>query len=114
MGATPTFVLSKGKFTMSLLSYRCDKKYLYQSSLKKHYLVCHKELYEKAVKDSNSKSLIANPTVKSVGYNEQKAVNDVPQPKNNYYGSELFQKLSASMNESKLKNGAPQNFSMPD
>ena len=70
MAATATSVLSKGKFTSFFTVCRCDKKYLYQSSLKKHYLVCHKELYEKAVKDSNSKSHNANPIVKSVGYNE--------------------------------------------
>jgi uncharacterized Zn-finger protein len=34
----------------------CQKSYLYQSSLKKHYLVCHKELYEKLLNEKKSKS----------------------------------------------------------
>lgn len=31
--------------------FRCDKRYLYPSSLKKHYLVSHKEEYEKYLEE---------------------------------------------------------------
>ena len=38
-------------FISNILYFSCDKSYLYQSSLKKHYMVCHKELYDKLVNE---------------------------------------------------------------
>ena len=42
---------------MFICTYRCQKSYLYQSSLKKHYMVCHKDLYEKVINEKQSKCL---------------------------------------------------------
>jgi hypothetical protein len=56
---TNTNASSKGNtFAISpllILIFRCDKSYLYPSSLKKHYTVSHKEEYEKYLDDQQSK-----------------------------------------------------------
>jgi hypothetical protein len=52
------------------MSFRCEKKYLYPSSLKKHYTVSHREEYEKYLEDKDSKYSSSNfLIVKTVGYN---------------------------------------------
>ena len=49
---------SEGRSNFECIFDGCTKNYLYQSSLKKHYLVCHKEMYEELLKESKSKSPI--------------------------------------------------------
>ena len=46
---------SDGRSNFECIFDGCSKNYLYQSSLKKHYLVCHKEMYEELLKESKSK-----------------------------------------------------------
>ena len=43
----------------------CDKSYLYQSSLKKHMLVCHPEFYRQALQDSNRKLTFWNDHIEN-------------------------------------------------
>ena len=38
-----------------ILTISCDKRYLYPSSLKKHYLVSHREEYEQYLQEQKSK-----------------------------------------------------------
>jgi hypothetical protein len=48
----------------------CDKKYLYPSSLKKHYMVSHKDEYERYLQDKKSKlsQLVTPPLVETCGF----------------------------------------------
>ena len=44
-----------GKYSHTSLCDSCDKKYLYPSSLKKHFMVSHWEQYEAYIVEKNSK-----------------------------------------------------------
>lgn len=44
-----------GKYSRHSLSNSCDKKYLYPSSLKKHFMVSHRDQYEAYIVEKNSK-----------------------------------------------------------
>ena len=57
----------------------CDKKYLYPSSLKKHYMVSHKEEYERYLQDKKSKlsQLVTHSAVETCGFHLRDGEDDL-------------------------------------
>ena len=48
---------NQGRSTFECIFDKCNKQYLYQSSLKKHYLLVHSEEYHALVKDKKIKEI---------------------------------------------------------
>lgn len=68
--AASSSAFSKGKGARPFNISSCDKKYLYPSSLKKHYMVSHKEEYERYLQDKKSKlyQLVTHSAVETCGF----------------------------------------------